>query len=161
MALTPKNHDPDDVWSIRGYAWSLHVKARFIEQVKNDAEKARQILRDALRFRLDGERRFPDDIGVKEDVIKNLLSLLRLTPESQRQSSQDAVDLVRITGTPYLTTASETRAGPVERLHCLCEGTASGAGRKSGMVSPFLCGALRFKSRRVYTCRGRNRLDRH
>lgn len=87
-------HDPNDVWFIRGYAWSLHVKARFIEQVKNDAEQARRILRDALRVRLEGEQRFSDDIGIKEDVIKNLLSLLRLTPETQRRSTEEAVALI-------------------------------------------------------------------
>jgi len=66
---------PDDIWVMRGYAWCHHVRARFLRRLGQNQEVSK-LLADALEVRRLCERKYPQDLGVKEDLIKNLAELI-------------------------------------------------------------------------------------
>lgn len=68
---------PDDIWTMRGYAWSHHVRARLLTRLKMPLQ-ALALYCSALKIRYQGERKYPADLGLKEDIIKNLYETARL-----------------------------------------------------------------------------------
>ncbi len=70
---------PDDIWTIRGYAWSIHHGARIKHRIDKDLIKAKELLDEALKVRKQGEEKFPQDLGLKEDIIKNYGDFFRWT----------------------------------------------------------------------------------
>ena len=59
---------PDDIWTIRGYAWSIHHGARIKHRIDKELIKAKELLSEALEVRKQGEDKFPLDLGLKEDI---------------------------------------------------------------------------------------------
>ncbi len=59
---------PDDIWTIRGYAWSIHHGARIKHRIDKELIKAKELLYEALEVRKQGEDKFPLDLGLKEDI---------------------------------------------------------------------------------------------
>ena len=68
---------PDDIWTLRGYAWSHHVRARFLARLSRPCQ-ALELLCSALKIRYQGEKKYPEDLGLKEDIIKTLYEVANL-----------------------------------------------------------------------------------
>jgi hypothetical protein len=64
---------PNDIWAIRGYAWSLHTKARLYMTMGEKLDVAQVLLCDARDLRNKEITRA--DMGLKEDLVKNYLDL--------------------------------------------------------------------------------------
>lgn len=78
---------PDDIWLARGYAWSIHVRGRFMRGIKM-LHEAQGLFTSALEIRDKCAKRFPDDLGVSKDLVKNLAEIvgLGLLQESEREN---------------------------------------------------------------------------
>lgn len=66
-----------DIWSMRGYAWSKHDKARFLMDMTDDYNGAKKLLKEAKDLRQQYEKRFPANKGILADLIENYVDLYR------------------------------------------------------------------------------------
>lgn len=69
------NMFPDDVWAIRGYAWSLHCKGKL--ELNNNEDEAKKWFSKAEAVRLKGEYKYPEDLGIKEDLVDNYTDFIK------------------------------------------------------------------------------------
>jgi hypothetical protein len=73
---------PDDVWGMRGYAWSLHCAARQELGFYQNTGAAADFLSKAWQIRIECEGKYPVDLGPKQDLVKNAGEFLRIEPEN-------------------------------------------------------------------------------
>ena len=67
---------PNDIWAIRGYAWSLHTKARLYMDMGEKLDVAKDLLDKARDLRNKEKNRM--DIGLYEDLIDNYIDLFKV-----------------------------------------------------------------------------------
>lgn len=78
-----------DIWSVRGYAWSIHDKARFLMVMKNDYTAAEELLKISRDLRLKYFKSFPDDKGVLVDLVKNYADLYKAEGQLQGNRKEE------------------------------------------------------------------------
>lgn len=66
-----------DIWSLRGYAWSIHDKALFLMEMRENYQQSMELLIKAKCLRLEYLNRFPNDNGVLADLVENYVDLYR------------------------------------------------------------------------------------
>ena len=64
---------PNNIWAIRGYTWSLHSKARHLMNLSNDYKSSEELLVLARDIRNKEKNR--KDLGLYEDIVKNYIDL--------------------------------------------------------------------------------------
>ncbi|MGI6328262.1 MAG: hypothetical protein ACOX1I_04820 [Dethiobacteria bacterium] len=69
------NMFPDNVWAIRGYAWSLHCRGKL--ELNNNEDEAQKWFSKAEAVRLKGEYKYPEDLGIKEDLFDNYIDFIK------------------------------------------------------------------------------------
>lgn len=86
---------PDDIWTIRGYAWSIHHGARIKHRIDKDLIKAKELLDEALKVRKQGEEKFPQDLGLKEDIIKNYEEFFKVDRANKDYYKEEAYKIMK------------------------------------------------------------------
>ncbi|MGI6704397.1 MAG: hypothetical protein ACOX42_10380 [Clostridia bacterium] len=86
---------PDDIWTIRGYAWSIHHGARIKHRIDKDLIKAKELLDEALKVRKQGEEKFPQDLGLKEDIIKNYGEFFKVDRANKDYYKEEAYKIMK------------------------------------------------------------------
>ncbi len=81
---------PDDIWTMRGYAWSIHSTARFKISLYEEKVGAVVLYKTALKIREKCEEKYPEDLGVKEDIFKNCIELAKISPDSHGHAKEKA-----------------------------------------------------------------------
>lgn len=85
---------PDDIWTIRGYAWSIHHGARIKHRIDKELIKAKELLYEALEVRKQGEDKFPLDLGLKEDIVKNYGDLFKVDSANKDYYKKEAYKII-------------------------------------------------------------------
>jgi len=67
---------PSDIWAIRGYAWSMHVKARILFHYDYNIKEAEDLLERAKDLRQNEIER--GDMHIEEDLVKNHIALFEV-----------------------------------------------------------------------------------
>jgi tetratricopeptide (TPR) repeat protein len=68
-------NEPNDIWIGRGYAWSLHVRARSLAK-RGNIEKARALFKEALDIREEfKEKSYLKSYGLQKDIDKNKIDM--------------------------------------------------------------------------------------
>lgn len=80
------NNNPTDIWAIRGYAWSKHVKARLLWELQRNNEEALLLLENARDLRTKEKQR--GAMGLYEDLVKNYIDIYKVKGSPQEDAHE-------------------------------------------------------------------------
>lgn len=80
------NSNPTDIWAVRGYAWSKHVKARLLWELQKNEEEALDLLIEARDLRTKEKAR--GDMGLYEDLVKNHIDIFKVKGSPQEEANE-------------------------------------------------------------------------
>jgi hypothetical protein len=78
---------PDDVWTIRGYAWSVHRYGRFYRDIEKNSEKAKEKIVKAQKIRDHYIKNVGENQGLQADIDKGANELQKLN-DAQDQAQR-------------------------------------------------------------------------